>query len=312
MAFPAWRSAPVVLALSLALTAAPALGGSRPVLPAAAGAGPPPPPPVLVYVWHQVAPPGWPLTHGWETVTPAHFARDCAWIASHHLATLTAKEFLRYLEGRYRPSGPALYLTFDNGLEGVYRFAFPILERYRLHATLFVIAHRTLKSHAGGRDRAYLTWPQLRAMLRSGLVDVQAEASGLHGWQRVLGQPEPLVDPGAGETLARYRDRLASDFAAQRRAFLTHLGYAPTLLVWPFSARTPLAAAVARRYGIRASFLVGVGFAVPGETDAVPRNSVSQGWENLPLSVLRLERVWRTGDGGVSVHYLLGGRARGR
>ena len=274
--------------------------------PAAAKAPPRAPGPVLVYVWHQVAPPGWPLTHGPDTITPAQFAQECAWIQSHHVRTLTAGEFLAYIQGRYRPVGLKLYLTFDNGLEGVYRYAFPILRRYGVHATVFIIADRTTRDHAGGRDLAYLTWPQIHQMLRSQLVDIQAEASGLHGTIRVAGRPEPLVFLSPGESPAGYARRLAADFAAQRQTFIDHLHYAPRLLVWPFSAWTPTAEAVGRASGIEVFFRVGLGFAQPGQVDAVPRNSASFGWQNLGLSVVRMLRGLRDGSFDHSLHYYWG------
>lgn len=275
-------------------------------MPTAAATAGPATAPVLVYVWHQVAPTGWPLTHGSNTITPAHFAQECAWIRRHHVRTLTAGEFLAFMHGRLAPKRPALYLTFDNGLEGVYRFAFPILRRYRLHATLFIIADRTRQSHADGRDLAYLTWPQIRTMLRSGLVDVQAEASGLHSTVRVGGRTRPLALQAPGESTPAYRRRLTLDFQAQRRLFLTHLHYGPRLLVWPFSTWTPTAEVVARRYGAEVFFTVGVGFATPGQPDAVPRNSATMEWENLGLSVVRMLQARRSGSFRATIHYLWG------
>lgn len=291
------RLAAAALALALAAAAG---------TPAAARTASAPPGPVLVYVWHQVAPPGWPLTHGPDTITPTQFAQECAWIARRHIATLSAGEFLAYIQGRYRPTRLKLYLTFDNGLEGVYRYAFPILVRDHIHATVFIITGRTTKDHAGGVNLAYLTWPQIHRMLRSRLVDIQAEASGLHNTILVAGRPEPLVYRMPGESPAAYARRLAQDFAAQRRAFLDHLHYAPRLLVWPFSAWTPAAEAAGRRFGIDVFFRVGLGFAEPGQGAAVARNSASLGWQDLGLSVTRMLGGLRTGAFDHSLHYFWG------
>lgn len=62
-------------------------------------------------------------------------------------------------------SGVAVALTFDDGYEDFYVNAFPLLQKYHAHATLYVIVQKI-----GLHD--YLTADQLREMLQSGLVEV--------------------------------------------------------------------------------------------------------------------------------------------
>jgi peptidoglycan/xylan/chitin deacetylase (PgdA/CDA1 family) len=85
-----------------------------------------------------------------------------------HVVTLDAlREHL--VHGAPLPSKP-LVLTFDDNGYGIYANAFPLLQRYGYHATLFVhtnyVGVTTSKRHS--------TWDQLRAMERSGLVRVQS------------------------------------------------------------------------------------------------------------------------------------------
>jgi peptidoglycan/xylan/chitin deacetylase (PgdA/CDA1 family) len=258
---------------------------------------------VAVFVYHQVAPRGWPLTHGPDTVTPAHLALDLAYLRSHHVATLTAAQFLSYMQGDLRVPPGSVFLTFDNGLEGVWRFAFPLLEKYHAHATVFLIGGRTLESHVDGREAAYLTWPQVESMDRSGLVSFESETYSLHHDKEIQpGVDGPAVLPAWNgflgtqpENESTYVRALERDFVLQRRAFESHLHYAPDLLVWPFSCFTEIAMRVAGAYGIEASFVVQPGFAIPGTTplSRIPRNDVSFMDESLPLQVAALARAYR-------------------
>jgi peptidoglycan/xylan/chitin deacetylase (PgdA/CDA1 family) len=297
-----WRMAKIA-ALALLLVALPAAGGVAGRVVTARGA-----PYVLVFVYHQVAPPDWPLKNGDVSITPAHLAADLAYLDRHHIQTLTAWQFRQYMAGRLWVRPGAVFLTFDNGLEGVYRFALPLLERYRVHATLFVVGGRTTR-HTTYRERKFLSWTQLRRMIATGWVSVQSETYALHRQVKTPLGSRPAVLPFAGgqpETAAAYRARLAADFAAQDRAFLRNLGYRPTLLVWPFSTSTTIAQAAAAQAGIVDTFTVRAGFARPGQTQDVPRNGASVGWEYLSLSIPRLRAWWAHPDQSWSLHYLWG------
>lgn len=258
---------------------------------------------VPVFVYHQIAPLGWPLTHGPDSVTPAKLAEALGYLARHHEPTLTPKQFLAYMQGRLRVPPGSVFLTFDNGLEGVWRFAYPLLRRYHVHATVFLIGGRTLVSHMDGVEAAYLTWPQVVRMGRSGLVSFESETFALHHRHQVRpGHSAPAVlpaytgrDAAAPEAERAYVAGLTRDFMLERAAFRNHLHYAPDLLVWPFSTFTRIAARVAHAYGIRAAFVVQPGFAIPGTTaiNRVPRNDVSFMNESLPTEMKALSRVYR-------------------
>jgi biofilm PGA synthesis lipoprotein PgaB len=85
-----------------------------------------------------------------------------------HVVTLAALR--AHLERAAPLPARPLVLTFDDNGSGIYENAFPLLVRYRYPATLFVhtnfVGRTTSKRHN--------TWEQLRAMERSGLVDVQS------------------------------------------------------------------------------------------------------------------------------------------
>jgi peptidoglycan/xylan/chitin deacetylase (PgdA/CDA1 family) len=63
------------------------------------------------------------------------------------------------------PENP-IVLTFDDGWRGVYTEAFPLLQKYDLRATIFLIT-----SHYGEKD-GYLTKDQIQEMIDSGFVEI--------------------------------------------------------------------------------------------------------------------------------------------
>jgi len=112
-------------------------------------------PPILCY--HHVAEEGDPVA----TVSPAAFRRQIERLAEEG-RVVSLEEWVRAMEKKEKggPSRP-LMLTFDDGYLDTYTEAFPVLQRHRLPATLFMVTDWVEKP-------GFVTWRQLREMARSG------------------------------------------------------------------------------------------------------------------------------------------------
>jgi biofilm PGA synthesis lipoprotein PgaB len=248
-------------------------------------------PSVAVFVSHQVAPLGWPLQNGPDPITPEKLAVAFAFLRVRGIATLTPAQFVAYLNGHGHARPGSVFLTFDNGLEGVYRYAYPLVRRYHVHITVFLIGDRVLGRWRPG-DR-FLAWDQIERMARSGLVAFESETYDLHSIETVArGRYGPDVGLrwqtypyGHEETLAGYLKRLRYGLTEQRVVFWRNLHTIPTLLVWPFSTYDLAAELEARAAGYTAAFAVypGVVTPLPGsDRYSLPRNPATFMWDNVP------------------------------
>ena len=57
-------------------------------------------------------------------------------------------------------------ITFDDGLRGVYDYAFPVLKEYGLPFTMFIETSKI------GADSKYITWEEIKEMDKSGLLTI--------------------------------------------------------------------------------------------------------------------------------------------
>ncbi|HEX7385664.1 MAG TPA: polysaccharide deacetylase family protein [Castellaniella sp.] len=87
--------------------------------------------PVLMY--HHVRPGG-----GMIATTPEHFEDQLRWLARRGYAALTTAEFAQHLEHGGAPRRSVL-ITFDDGYLDNWVYAAPLLQRYGLRATVFVV-----------------------------------------------------------------------------------------------------------------------------------------------------------------------------
>src|SRR5215467_8369028 len=96
------------------------------------------------------------------TVTPAHFSQQLDYLKARNYHTITFNQLFAalYYNGPL-PQHPII-LTFDDGYEDAYRFAFPILQAHGFNGTFYIIT-----GVVGWKG--YLNWIQVRGMLANGM-----------------------------------------------------------------------------------------------------------------------------------------------
>lgn len=118
--------------------------------------------PILMY--HHVADvaPGADAVRRDLSVSPAAFSQQMDYLVSHGYQTISLLDLVEHLDnGRDLPAKPII-LTFDDGYDDNYAYAYPILRLRKLTGTFFIITDFV------GRPE-HMTWPQIVAMSRDGL-----------------------------------------------------------------------------------------------------------------------------------------------
>lgn len=148
-----------------------------------------------------------PVFHFHE-VHPDHLEPYFSYLAENHYHTLTSDVIDRFARGVQHPGKNAVAITFDDAWASFRVVAYPLLIKYGLKAVLFVSPGRIASNHPPSDegpnafhpalDRTepmFCSWPELREMHASGLVDIQA-----HGYlhAKIACHPDPLrfIKPG--------------------------------------------------------------------------------------------------------------------
>jgi len=101
------------------------------------------------------------------SVPPQDFEEQIAWLVSSGFNTMTMRELEEVRAGKIGLPPKPIVLTFDDGYRDFYTSVFPLLKKYHLKATAFIIT-----GFVG--QPAYMTWSMIDAIDKSGLVDVGA------------------------------------------------------------------------------------------------------------------------------------------
>ena len=206
--------------------------------------------PVLTY--HRFDPLA---SHSGTIVTAPVFAEQMATLATKQIRVAPLRDVLPIAHGATLP-GPTVAITADDGWRTVYTEMFPIIREHRFPITLFI--NPPMIGHGG----AYLTWPMITEMVKSGLVDVQAHTLHHPNFNTERARRDP----------AAYAAFVKSEIAGCRPLITEALGLPADMLAWPFGIHDATLEQAARDAGYIAAFALGSRPLANGDPDfALPR-----------------------------------------
>ena len=130
---------------------------------------------VPIIMYHSVNPGALPEDR--LAISPATFERQMHFLKSHHYNVLSLESLATLIKERRKIPSKTISITFDDGYKNNYIYVFPILKKYNLPATIFIIT-----DEVGRADR--LNWDEIKTMQDSGIITFGSHALG----------PEPLIN----------------------------------------------------------------------------------------------------------------------
>jgi biofilm PGA synthesis lipoprotein PgaB len=222
-----------------------------------------------------------PLDPDQYAISVRNLAAEFDWLRARGYHVISLQQLIDARTGHQKLPDHAVLLTFDDGLQSVYTKVFPLLKAYQYHAVVSVVGAWADLSADGKVDYGYrqftradfATWPELRQMQASGLVEIASHTWNMH--RGILANPQgnliPAVithgfDPKTHqyETDAEYEGRIRADLTRSSREIQAKLGRAPRAIMWPYGSYTKPAEEIASSLGIPVSFTLGYPVTFPG------------------------------------------------
>lgn len=148
-----------------------------------------------------------------------------AYLKDNGYRTIVADDVAAFMRTGQHPGPKTVMLTFDDAWSSLWLVAGPLLERYGMRAVTYAIPTRireaaavrpTLKDGpvdpvaSDASAEPFVTWPELRALSDSGVMDVQS-----HTWSHsmIFCEPQPVgvVDPSYANEDFLNRPRIWTD-----------------------------------------------------------------------------------------------------
>ena len=168
------------------------------------------------------------------------FEHDLKWLQKNGYTTITVRELAQYLNGQGEMPKKPVILTIDDGKLGVYKNAFPLLQKYNMKAVLAVIGTEIHTASEAPELRSenpapYCTWAELAEMSDSGHVEIASHSYGLHVYQH-----DGRIGANCGEpdTMADFRMDAYKDFRTLQTCLENYDIPAAVTFAYPYSERS--------------------------------------------------------------------------
>ena len=112
------------------------------------------------------------------SVSPDVFERQMKFLRDNKYNVIPLDKAVSYIKEGKRPPAKTISITIDDGYSNNFTNAYPVLKKYNLPATIFVITNLVGKE-------GFMTWDEIKEMSDSGLIDIESHTKNHHWLQHL-------------------------------------------------------------------------------------------------------------------------------
>ncbi len=205
-------------------------------------------------------------------VSPTQLEQDLMYLRNNGYVAVTVYDLVAFVyEGAELPEKPIL-ITFDDGYFNNVYYAQPLLEKYGMKATMFVVGAYCDQAVLEGEENpnySYVMWERIATMQASGLWDIQSHTFNMHD----IHGKRMGVQRKTGQTDAQYIEALYDDFSNITNKIEGTLGRSPIAFAYPYGAMDENADRVLKELGYRVTVCsnTGISTLTPGDPNCLFR-----------------------------------------
>lgn len=205
-------------------------------------------PKIKVLCYHHIVPE--PLQDNKATVvTLSEFKEQMEYLYEHGYYSASLEDIEEFLHNKKQLPENTVLITFDDGYESNYIYAYPILKKYDFNAVIFLIGSRIAQAEKDPNAIPKLSFSQIQEMAASGLVEFGNHTFDAHDFQ----DGKPLLQ------IMTYEE-IVADFEKLNMLF-EEIGIPqPTSIAYPFGRYSDNAIQAAKMSGSNIGFTVNYGF----------------------------------------------------
>ncbi|MDR2649107.1 MAG: polysaccharide deacetylase family protein [Clostridiales bacterium] len=182
-------------------------------------------------------------------ISPEEFEEDLKLFKDNGFTTITVSDLLRFVMKKKNLPEKPIMLTFDDGFESDYVYAFPLLKKYEMKAIFSIIGRFTDMFSEEGVVKhinySHLSWDEIQEMYESGLADFHNHTYDMH----VMGKRRGAL-PRKYESDEDYQKIISDDLGKLNEEYKEHLGISPEAFACPFGCYNDRLKEAVRKTGL--------------------------------------------------------------
>lgn len=185
-------------------------------------------------------------------ISPEELESDFRYIKEQGYTSLFPDELFKYTEGSLSLPEKVIMITFDDGFESVYRYAYPLAVKYGLKFTVAVYGKETerfSKSDDHNILYSYMTWDEIKELSESKICEIANHTYSLHSTQGRNG-----ITRNKNEDLDTYLKTVSEDILNLQN-YLAKTEIKPDVFVYPYGFYCKDSKALIKSLGFKMSFI---------------------------------------------------------
>jgi len=172
------------------------------------------------------------------SVSPESFARQMEFLRRNHYNVVPLGRVVSYLQKKEKPPRNTIAITFDDGFHNNYQYAYPVLKKYNIPATIFIIVNRV-------GDPGFMSWEEIKELSDSGIITIGSHTMS-HFW--LLGSDDKFLKKEIVDSKAVIENKLGKkvdlfcypmgSFDAKSKKAVKDAGYVCAVSTNPASSPT--------------------------------------------------------------------------
>lgn len=182
-------------------------------------------------------------------ISPKNLIDDLNYIKSNGFETITPSDLVNYFDNNVPLPKKPIMLTFDDGHESFYKYAYPLLKEYEMKAVLSIVGEYT-ENYSKNEDHnvlySYSNWKQINELANSPYVEIANHTYNLHKMDSRKG-----VSKKNGETIEQYEKFLKNDILKLQENITKYTAITPKTFTYPFGRYSKETKEIIKNLGFR-------------------------------------------------------------
>jgi len=223
------------------------------------------------------------------TISPVHFREQLETLKDKGYNFISLQQLSDFLTGKQEIAPNAVVITFDDGYQSVYKYAYPLLAENNIPASIFIIIKNV---GATTNQIPKLTWEQMKEMQAHGMTfyshsynshRLVKREDGTEGSE--LTSPLYLPEKKRNETSSEYMARIKNDLLLSKSLLEREMNNEVDYLALPYGYENDTVGQLAQEVGYHYLLTVDPGF-VDKNSDLMALKRITAGKMGLPGETL--------------------------